>query len=92
MKLFLASAIATILLGSVAPDSADARGRGGRSYRSARSLFAKPARRASYPRSYYGSRGTSDSGECPCNGGNVCVGPRGGRYCITSGGKKRYGV
>jgi len=31
-------------------------------------------------------------GECPCSGGNVCIGPRGGRYCITSGGNKRYGV
>lgn len=39
-----------------------------------------------------GSRGTTDSGSCPCNGGDVCVGPRGGRYCITSGGNKRYGV
>lgn len=29
---------------------------------------------------------------CPCNGGKVCVGPRGGRYCITASGKKRYGV
>lgn len=29
---------------------------------------------------------------CPCGGGKVCVGPRGGRYCITSGGNKRYGV
>ncbi|MBX8556751.1 SH3 domain-containing protein [Pseudomonas cichorii] len=29
---------------------------------------------------------------CPCSSGNVCVGPRGGRYCITSGGNKRYGV
>ena len=28
---------------------------------------------------------------CPCGGGRVCVGPRGGRYCITSGGNKRYG-
>lgn len=27
---------------------------------------------------------------CPCSGSKVCVGPRGGRYCITSGGKKRY--
>lgn len=32
------------------------------------------------------------SGSCPCRGGNVCIGPRGGRYCITSGGNKRYGV
>ena len=31
-------------------------------------------------------------GECPCSGRNVCIGPRGGRYCITSGGNKRYGV
>ena len=29
---------------------------------------------------------------CPCSGRNICVGPRGGRYCITSGGNKRYGV
>lgn len=29
---------------------------------------------------------------CSCSGGNVCIGPRGGRYCITSGGNKRYGV
>ncbi len=30
--------------------------------------------------------------DCPCSGGEVCVGRRGGRYCITSGGNKRYGV
>jgi len=29
---------------------------------------------------------------CPCSGSHVCIGPRGGRYCITSGGNKRYGV
>lgn len=29
---------------------------------------------------------------CPCSGDRVCIGPRGGRYCITSGGNKRYGV
>ena len=39
-----------------------------------------------------GGRGVSSNGRCLCNGGNVCVGPRGGRYCITSSGKKRYGV
>lgn len=37
------------------------------------------------------SRGTT-TGECPYNGGNLCGGPRGGRYCITSNGNKRYGV
>ena len=31
-------------------------------------------------------------GSCPCSGGRVCIGPRGGRYCITSSGNKRYGV
>ena len=29
---------------------------------------------------------------CPCSSGNICIGPRGGRYCITSGGNKRYGM
>lgn len=39
------------------------------------------------------SQGLYDGGgSCPCSGGSVCVGPRGGRYCITSGGNKRYGV
>lgn len=32
------------------------------------------------------------SGGCPCSSRRVCIGPRGGRYCITSGGNKRYGV
>ncbi|WP_434674476.1 SH3 domain-containing protein [Pseudomonas sp. R1-15] len=35
---------------------------------------------------------TEYSSSCPCSSGNVCIGPRGGRYCITSGGNKRYGV
>lgn len=42
------------------------------------------------------SRKSSSAGSrvagCPCGGGKVCVGPRGGRYCITSSGNKRYGV
>ncbi len=32
----------------------------------------------------------STGGGCPCSGSNNCYGPRGGRYCITSGGNKRY--
>lgn len=27
---------------------------------------------------------------CPCSGDFSCSGPRGGHYCITSGGKKKY--
>ncbi|SEH12729.1 SH3 domain-containing protein [Sphingopyxis sp. YR583] len=38
------------------------------------------------------SGGGVSGGSCPCSGYNVCIGPRGGRYCITSGGNKRYGV
>lgn len=48
----------------------------------------RPAPRPKYtpqPQRYYGSG-------CPCSGSQVCIGPRGGRYCITSGGNKRYGV
>lgn len=29
-------------------------------------------------------------GSCPCSGVFNCTGPRGGKYCITSGGNKRY--
>lgn len=45
------------------------------------------SRRSNGVRSY-----NSSGGSCPCSGGNICIGPRGGRYCITSGGNKRYGV
>ena len=38
------------------------------------------------------SRGSYYNEGCPCSGRQVCIGPRGGRYCITSGGNKRYGV
>lgn len=31
------------------------------------------------------------SSSCPCSSHQVCIGPRGGRYCITSGGSRRYG-
>lgn len=27
---------------------------------------------------------------CPCDAGLVCTGPRGGRYCITAAGGKKY--
>jgi len=30
------------------------------------------------------------SASCPCSGSANCYGPRGGRFCITSGGSKRY--
>ena len=33
---------------------------------------------------------TDTSDRCPCSGSDNCFGPRGGRYCITSGGNKRY--
>lgn len=38
------------------------------------------------------SSGSYGGSTCPCSGHHVCIGPRGGRYCITSGGNKRYGV
>lgn len=32
----------------------------------------------------------SASASCPCSGSKYCTGSRGGQYCITSGGTKRY--
>ena len=37
------------------------------------------------------SRRVFSGGGCPCSSGRICVGPRGGRYCITAGGHRRYG-
>lgn len=58
------------------------------SSRSARSVAGGTRRSSSRSR---GSSGYID-GQCPCSGSRICIGPRGGRYCITSGGNKRYGV
>ena len=43
---------------------------------------APVARARAAPQSY--------GSNCPCSGSANCIGPRGGRYCITSGGNKRY--
>ena len=40
------------------------------------------------PRRYRAN--TSPAYDCPCSRSANCIGPRGGRYCITSGGNKRY--
>lgn len=53
------------------------------------SIPVRSPRRMSRPRR---SSGYGTEGSCPCSGSNVCIGPRGGRFCITSGGNKRYGV
>ena len=36
------------------------------------------------------SQSYSYGGSCPCSGSFNCTGKRGGQYCITSGGNKRY--
>lgn len=77
-RALLAGLLASLTL--CLPEDADARGRRRRRRRGAGAIGSGG-----------GQRGTTD-GECPCNGGKVCVGPRGGRYCITSSGNKRYGV
>lgn len=35
-------------------------------------------------------QGGGDASGCSCRSGNICTGPRGGRYCITDGGHKSY--
>lgn len=79
-RLFVTGLLAACLAVPHSPSEAK-----GRSRRSSRRRT-----RSSAPSSLF-ERGTT-SGECPCNGGKVCVGPRGGRYCITRSGNKRYGV
>lgn len=45
---------------------------------SPRQLFTQP------------QRNSSAAGDCSCRSGNVCTGPRGGRYCMTDAGNKSY--
>lgn len=84
MRTTLIAGCVALVVASCIPDQADARRRYSHSFGNKR-----PSRNHGY--SAFGVRGVTE-GQCPCNGGNVCVGPRGGRYCITSGGNKRYGV
>lgn len=60
--------------------------------RSAPSATPAPAARLYTPPPVQRSVPSSYSSSCPCSSGSVCIGPRGGRYCITSGGNKRYGI
>jgi hypothetical protein len=57
---------------------------------SARKSARKSGRSSKAKRSR--SSGGYSGSSCPCSGSKICIGPRGGRYCITSGGNKRYGV
>lgn len=84
---------------STARTSRNAARSSGSSYRRGTGLYSTPRytshvkRRSTSTRRSSRSRGLYDEGgSCPCSGSNICVGPRGGRYCITSGGNKRYGV
>lgn len=58
---------------------------------SAPAVKQRPAERHSAP-AKQPVRSPSYGSSCSCSSGNVCIGPRGGRYCIISGGNKRYGV
>lgn len=49
-----------------------------------------PATQSLAPSSYRSTQQVRSSGSCPCSGSFNCTGPRGGQYCITSGGNKRY--
>ena len=40
----------------------------------------------------HAKQSASVDSSCPCGTGRVCVGKRGGRYCISPKGAKRYGV
>lgn len=46
-------------------------------------VVAKPARVEQMPIA-------AAMAECPCGRSLACVGPKGGRYCVTPAGKKRY--
>lgn len=80
--------VSTSLLSNAAPHAAVP----ARHSASLDQLVAATPRRSRQSRPASTRSRAAGGGACPCSGRNVCVGPRGGRYCITSGGNKRYGV
>ena len=60
--------------------------------RANRRSLRSSSRRSSTPRRSRSAGYLYGGSSCPCSGSNICVGPRGGRYCITSGGNKHYGL
>ena len=60
---------------------------GALTYQSAQS---KPQPAKSAPKKGVAPKRTYGNSSCPCSGSYNCTGPRGGKYCITSGGSKRY--
>ena len=36
------------------------------------------------------SKPVGSGAECPCGTNNLCIGPRGGQFCMDGGGKKKY--
>ena len=61
------------------------------SNRAPQNLIA-PSTKHSNATNHSRSRSKFGDNACPCSRSHICIGPRGGRYCITSDGKKRYGV
>lgn len=51
---------------------------------------SKPQPKKSAPKKSVAPKRTYGNSSCPCSGSYNCTGPRGGKYCITSGGNKRY--
>ena len=51
------------------------------------SVVSKSANQKAYKPNKFSQ---SYSGACSCSSGTYCYGPRGGRYCYTSGGNKSY--
>lgn len=55
-----------------------------------KSKIKKTSKKQKSTTSYTYSTPSYSGGSCPCSSSYNCIGPRGGRYCYTSGGNKRY--
>lgn len=55
-----------------------------------KSKIKKTGKKQKSTASYTYSSPSYSGGSCPCSSSYSCVGPRGGKYCYTSGGNKRY--
>ncbi len=53
-------------------------------------LFSLLACSAVNAQSKFGKLGGEPASACSCEGNKLCEGPRGGKYCVTKRGHKKY--
>ncbi|MFW9609263.1 MAG: hypothetical protein ACMV0H_03590 [Aquaspirillum sp.] len=78
-----------VVLGLMLPMVAEAKGGKGRGHSGHAAHGYSHGYKKDKPKKYGHDAKKSDD-DCPCGTGRQCMGPRGGMFCFSPSGKKRY--